>query len=123
MLLDLSADGVRAYAKQISTESLGDHSYIVVVGEDAVAIDIQRDLDRFDDVLSGIDAALVAVFETQLNTRMVSFLELIWRISRQLQGTRRRSSSMRRSSCTAPVATERGSPQVSLRLPEAPRSW
>jgi glyoxylase-like metal-dependent hydrolase (beta-lactamase superfamily II)/rhodanese-related sulfurtransferase len=72
MFLDISAAGVRAYAKQISTESLGDHSYIVVVGEDAVAIDIQRDLDRFDDVLSGIDAALVAVFETHIHNDYVS---------------------------------------------------
>ncbi len=72
MLLDLSAAGTRAYAQQISTESLGDHSYIVVVGENAVAIDIQRDLDRFDDVLSGIDASLVAVFETHIHNDYVS---------------------------------------------------
>jgi hydroxyacylglutathione hydrolase len=72
MFLDLSAAGIRAYAKQISTESLGDHSYIVVVGNDAVAIDIQRDLDRFDDVLSGIDASLVAVFETHIHNDYVS---------------------------------------------------
>lgn len=72
MLLDLSGSGTTAYAKQISTASLGDHSYIVVVDDQAVAIDIQRDLDRFENVLSGIDAALVAVFETHIHNDYVS---------------------------------------------------
>jgi len=72
MLLDLSAAGTNAYVRQISTASLGDHSYIVVVDGQAVAIDIQRDLDRFEDVLSGIDAALVAVFETHIHNDYVS---------------------------------------------------
>lgn len=72
MLLDLSAAGTQAYARQVSTASLGDHSYIVVVGDEAVAVDIQRDLDRFEDVLAGIDAALVAVFETHIHNDYVS---------------------------------------------------
>ena len=72
MLLDLSAAGTKAYARQVSTASLGDHSYIVVVGDQAVAVDIQRDLDRFEDVLAGIDAALVAVFETHIHNDYVS---------------------------------------------------
>ncbi|GMQ94096.1 MAG: MBL fold metallo-hydrolase [Acidimicrobiia bacterium] len=72
MNLDLSSDATNAYAKQISTESLGDHSYIVVVGDEAVAIDIQRDLDRFEDVLSDVDASLVAVFETHIHNDYVS---------------------------------------------------
>ncbi|MCL1600429.1 MAG: MBL fold metallo-hydrolase [Actinomycetia bacterium] len=72
MTLDLSEAGTKAFAKQISTASLGDHSYIVVVDDQAVAIDIQRDLDRFDDVLSGIDASLVAVFETHIHNDYVS---------------------------------------------------
>ncbi len=33
MILALSADGTTAYARQISPESLGDHSYVVVVGD------------------------------------------------------------------------------------------
>lgn len=72
MILDLSAVGTHAYARQISTESLGDHSYIVVVGDEAVAIDIQRDLDRFELVLAGIDATLVAVFETHIHNDYIS---------------------------------------------------
>lgn len=72
MHLDLSSASTEAYAKQISTASLGDHSYIVVVADQAVAVDIQRDLDRFEDVLSGIDATLVAVFETHIHNDYVS---------------------------------------------------
>jgi hydroxyacylglutathione hydrolase len=72
MLLDLSAAQTHAYAKQISTASLGDHSYIVVVEDQAVAVDIQRDLDRFDDVLAGVNASLVAVFETHIHNDYVS---------------------------------------------------
>lgn len=72
MRLDLSRAGVTAYAKQISTASLGDHSYIVVVGNQAVAIDIQRDLERFEETLSGIDSQLVAVFETHIHNDYVS---------------------------------------------------
>jgi glyoxylase-like metal-dependent hydrolase (beta-lactamase superfamily II)/rhodanese-related sulfurtransferase len=72
MIIDLSTDATRAYAKQISTASLGDHSYIVVVGDEAVAIDIQRDLDRFEAVLEGIDVKLVSVFETHIHNDYVS---------------------------------------------------
>ncbi|MGI9585385.1 MAG: MBL fold metallo-hydrolase [Acidimicrobiia bacterium] len=72
MKIDLSSPEVTAFAEQISTDSLGDHSYIVVVGDEAVAIDIQRDLDRFDDVLDGVDAKLTAVFETHIHNDYVS---------------------------------------------------
>ena len=72
MRIDLSTAGTVAFADQISTDSLGDHSYIVVVGSEAVAIDIQRDLERFDAVLDGIDARLVAVFETHIHNDYVS---------------------------------------------------
>jgi glyoxylase-like metal-dependent hydrolase (beta-lactamase superfamily II)/rhodanese-related sulfurtransferase len=72
MIIDLSTPNTRAFAKQISTDSLGDHSYIVVVGDEAVAVDIQRDLDRFEAVLGGIDARLVAVFETHIHNDYVS---------------------------------------------------
>jgi glyoxylase-like metal-dependent hydrolase (beta-lactamase superfamily II) len=72
MIIDLSTPNTRAFAKQISTASLGDHSYIVVVGEEAVAIDIQRDLDRFEAVLEGIAADLKVVFETHIHNDYVS---------------------------------------------------
>lgn len=72
MNLDLSCEDTRAYVKQISTESLGDHSYIVVVRDEAVAIDIQRDLDRFEEVVSDFDVSLVAIFETHIHNDYVS---------------------------------------------------
>ncbi|MEN8237648.1 MAG: MBL fold metallo-hydrolase [Actinomycetota bacterium] len=72
MIIDLSTPNTRAFVKQISTASLGDHSYIIVVGDEAVAIDIQRDLDRFEAVLDGIDASLEAVFETHIHNDYVS---------------------------------------------------
>jgi len=72
MILDLSSASTRAYVKQVSTASLGDHSYIVVVGDQAAAIDIQRDLDRFESVLAEMDAPLVAVFETHIHNDYVS---------------------------------------------------
>ncbi|MGI9642593.1 MAG: MBL fold metallo-hydrolase [Acidimicrobiia bacterium] len=72
MIVDLSTETTNAYATQISTASLGDHSYIVVVGGQAVAIDIQRDLGRFEDVLTGVDATLVAVLETHIHNDYVS---------------------------------------------------
>jgi hydroxyacylglutathione hydrolase len=72
MLLDLSTAATNAYARQISTASLGDHSYIIVVDDQAVAVDIQRDLDRFDDVLLDVDVPLVAVFETHIHNDYVS---------------------------------------------------
>jgi len=72
MIIDLSTPDTNAFAKQISTASLGDHSYIVVVEDEAVAIDIQRDLDRFEAVLEGIDADLKAVFETHIHNDYVS---------------------------------------------------
>ena len=72
MNLDLSSEDTRAYVKQISTESLGDHSYIVVVRDEAVAIDIQRDLDRFEEVVSDLAVSLIAVFETHIHNDYVS---------------------------------------------------
>ena len=72
MRIDFTTDGTNAYALQIATPSLGDHSYIVVVEDEAAAIDIQRDLDRFDQILGGIDASLVAVLETHIHNDYVS---------------------------------------------------
>ena len=72
MRIDFSTSDTVAYIAQISTASLGDHSYIIVVDGEAAAIDIQRDLDRFDAVLDGVDADLVAVFETHIHNDYVS---------------------------------------------------
>lgn len=72
MRLEFTSSEGTAYASQVSTASLGDHSYIVVVGDEAIAVDIQRDLDRFEDVLDDIDARLVGVFETHIHNDYVS---------------------------------------------------
>jgi hydroxyacylglutathione hydrolase len=72
MRIDLSTADTVAFIAQISTASLGDHSYVIVVDGQAAAIDIQRDLERFTDVLDGVDADLVAVFETHIHNDYVS---------------------------------------------------
>lgn len=72
MRIDLSTPDTVAFIAQISTASLGDHSYVVVVDGKAAAIDIQRDLERFTDVLDGLDAELAAVFETHIHNDYVS---------------------------------------------------
>lgn len=72
MIIDLSTGETSVSVRQINTKSLGDHSYIVVVGEEAAAIDIQRDLGRFESVLEGVKATLVAVFETHIHNDYVS---------------------------------------------------
>jgi hydroxyacylglutathione hydrolase len=72
MKIDLSSPTTTAFAEQISTDSLGDHSYVVVVDGEVVAIDIQRDLDRFEDVLGDVNAELTAVFETHIHNDYVS---------------------------------------------------
>lgn len=72
VILDISTADVSAFVHQIPTKSLSDQSYIVVVGNEAVAIDIQRDLDRFEGVLAEVDVPLVAVFETHIHNDYVS---------------------------------------------------
>jgi len=72
MIIDLSTSDTSVIVRQISTKSLGDHSYIILVANQAAAVDIQRDLDRFEPVLDGVDAELVAVFETHIHNDYVS---------------------------------------------------
>lgn len=72
MRIALTTSDPRVEVHQITTDSLGDHSYIIVVGDEAVAVDIQRDLDRFTGLLDGIDARLTAVFETHIHNDYVS---------------------------------------------------
>ena len=61
-----------AYARQISTPSLGDHSYLVIVGDAAVIVDPQRDVDRFDAALRASGARLLGVLETHIHNDYVS---------------------------------------------------
>ncbi len=72
MRIDISTGQTAAHVLQITTSSLGDHSYVVVVDDEAIAIDIQRDLDRFEAVLEDVEATLTAVFETHIHNDYVS---------------------------------------------------
>lgn len=66
----MSFDLPGATVHQVSTPGLGDHSYVVVIGELAVVVDPQRDLDRFEPLLEGLE--LAAVFETHIHNDYVS---------------------------------------------------
>ena len=70
MRIDLSSNGVAAHVDQVSTPSLGNHTYVVTVGDKAVVIDPQRDIERFELPLG--DAELVAVCETHIHNDYVS---------------------------------------------------
>jgi glyoxylase-like metal-dependent hydrolase (beta-lactamase superfamily II) len=65
--LDL-AQGV--WAEQVPTPSLGDHSYLVVTGDVAAVIDVQRDAGRIVDGLGR--RRLAAVLETHVHNDYVS---------------------------------------------------
>ena len=62
----------RALAEQISTPGLGDHSYLVVVGDTAALIDPQRDIERFEERLAAHGARLSMVLETHIHNDYVS---------------------------------------------------
>jgi glyoxylase-like metal-dependent hydrolase (beta-lactamase superfamily II)/rhodanese-related sulfurtransferase len=70
MRIDLSSNGVAVHVDQVSTPSLGNHTYVVNVGGKAVVIDPQRDIERFELPIG--DADLVAVCETHVHNDYVS---------------------------------------------------
>lgn len=70
MRVDLSSNGVTVHVDQVSTPSLGNHTYVVTVDDKAVVIDPQRDIERFE--LSLGDAELVAVLESHIHNDYVS---------------------------------------------------
>ncbi|MDX1689796.1 MAG: MBL fold metallo-hydrolase [Acidimicrobiia bacterium] len=55
---------------QVRTPDLGDHSYVIRVGDDAVVVDPQRDIERMERALGG--ARLLAVFETHIHNDYVT---------------------------------------------------
>lgn len=57
---------------KIDTPSLGDRSYLVHDGTNALIIDPQRDIDRFNDLLSSENVKLCAVAETHIHNDYVS---------------------------------------------------
>ena len=68
--LQISAGHLPVSVTQVRTPDLGDHSYVVVVGDRAVVVDPQRDIDRMNEALGG--ARLVAVFETHIHNDYVT---------------------------------------------------
>lgn len=64
------SDGV--VVEQVATASLGDHTYVIVIGDQAAVVDPQRDVDRFTDVTARLEAAPVVVVETHVHNDYVS---------------------------------------------------
>ena len=71
MRIALPAEVNDATVDQISTPSLGNHTYLITVGDEAVVIDPQRDYERFD-VCIPDGCRLVAVCETHVHNDYVS---------------------------------------------------
>jgi hydroxyacylglutathione hydrolase len=63
--MEALADGLTLHT--IQTPSLGDRSYLAIHDGWAVAVDVQRDLDRVEDLLREHDAQLGAVLETHIH--------------------------------------------------------
>lgn len=61
-----------ARVMQVSTPSLGDHSYVIVAGDRAVVVDPQRDVGRFEAAIAASGATLAAVAETHIHNDYVS---------------------------------------------------
>jgi len=68
-ILDL-ADGVTVH--EVSTKSLGDHSYVIVTGDTGAVIDPQRDFERFAVLLADAGAEPAGVLETHIHNDYVS---------------------------------------------------
>jgi glyoxylase-like metal-dependent hydrolase (beta-lactamase superfamily II)/rhodanese-related sulfurtransferase len=68
--IDLPFEG--AVVHQVTTPGLGDHSYLIVVGDRAVVIDPQRDTDRVETLRERTGADLIAVFETHIHNDYLS---------------------------------------------------
>jgi hydroxyacylglutathione hydrolase len=56
----------------IETPELGDRSYVVIAGDQAVVVDPQRDIDRVLEVLSDHGSTVTHVFETHIHNDYVS---------------------------------------------------
>jgi glyoxylase-like metal-dependent hydrolase (beta-lactamase superfamily II)/rhodanese-related sulfurtransferase len=71
MRIQLPPDSTEVVVEQISTPSLGNHTYVITSGGDAVVIDPQRDFERIDDFIPD-GHRLVAVCETHVHNDYVS---------------------------------------------------
>jgi len=70
MRIDLSSSGTTVLVDQVSTPSLGNHTYVITVDDKTIVVDPQRDIERFEYPLGG--ANLVAVCETHIHNDYVS---------------------------------------------------
>lgn len=66
------APGSRLQVVAVSTPSLGDRSYLVIDGSVALAVDPQRDIDRFVALAQERGATITAVLETHLHNDYVT---------------------------------------------------
>jgi hydroxyacylglutathione hydrolase len=64
--------GVPPEIATIETPELGDRSYAIIAGNQAVVVDPQRDIDRLLAVLAGYGSRLTHVFETHIHNDYVS---------------------------------------------------
>ena len=58
--------------EMVSTEKLGDRSYVAHDGQAAVVIDPQRDIDRVESVLTELGLRCTLVLETHIHNDYVS---------------------------------------------------
>ncbi len=72
MIIEFPGAPERTYAVQIATPSLGDYSYLVVSGDEAMLVDPQLDIERFERALADTGARLRWVFETHVHNDYVS---------------------------------------------------
>ena len=72
MRIDFSTDTTRVIVDQVAVPSLGNHSYVVTVGDQAVVIDPQRDVEQFEMLMDRAGSRLVAVLETHVHNDYVS---------------------------------------------------
>jgi hydroxyacylglutathione hydrolase len=71
-LTSVGTTGTSVRIHQISTPGLGDQSYLVVSGDEAVVVDPQRDLDRYLDAIAALGVRVAAVVETHVHNDYVS---------------------------------------------------
>ena len=56
----------------VRTPGLGDTTYVLIEDGQAIVVDPQRDIDRFEEVLNSTDAELRYVLETHLHNDYIS---------------------------------------------------
>ena len=72
MIIEFQGAPERTHAIQFATPSLGDHTYIIVSGDEAALIDPQLDIDRFERWLATSGTVLRWVLETHVHNDYVS---------------------------------------------------